>query len=567
MCALWSIVSSIPFSFVLLCLCLRITYRYIVYHKYVYGSVREWIGSKLVKFGYIKHMYETEILKYYKSACAKNRHTWMSEFTLHTTIPDTGLTYTQCETIINQYVQSTTHCIQGKHFSGTIYPDTSIVNTDWIKPEPNDNEYQQLQKLYAKIFVHANLWNVLHTDEFPATSAINYQLTAMVSDLFGGVPDQCMGLVTSGGTQSIMTAARAYRNYGVTRGTNSCDCVIIAPQTIHASLMKAADAYNFKLILVPTDIHGQVNVTELEHIVAYHRSQLCALFCSYPSYPYGTRDDYSTFIRLARQYNVGLHIDCCLGGFICNFEPLAPKFLNIEGVTSISVDTHKNGLAPKGSSLLLCKNLYEHNLVYYAIHTTIDWPGGLYGTPKDDGSQSCVPAFCALITLLFLGKSRYAEIAANVKCVCDDLATWMAQHKGIEVIGGPSINVIAFKIHNKPGANYALCDKLKEQGFVLSAVGEGCVHICVTERFANNDIIKFKQIFETCYNEVITCDTLDSHARLYCSLDSMLVPKASELRVSKFLENYFLGRLGVRDSIRYHFLANINPVYENGKCD
>jgi sphinganine-1-phosphate aldolase len=53
----------------------------------------------------------------------------------------------------------------------------------------------------------------------------------------------------------------------------------------------------------------------------------------------------------------GLHVDSCLGGFLVPFMekagyplPYVTDF-RLKGVTSISVDTHKYGFAPKGSSV------------------------------------------------------------------------------------------------------------------------------------------------------------------------------------------------------------------------
>ena len=48
------------------------------------------------------------------------------------------------------------------------------------------------------------------------------------------------------------------------------------------------------------------------------------------------------------------------------------------GVTSLSADTHKNGLAPKGSSVLITKNIESRNLAYYSIYSVPEWNGGVY---------------------------------------------------------------------------------------------------------------------------------------------------------------------------------------------
>ncbi len=590
-----SILYVVPF--ILLIYFMKKGSQYWQYSRFTRHSTREKIGTSMLKIKPIKKEYEKEIVKYYDGICNKNMTKWKPYGPLFTQIPENGLSYEECDAIISKYTQLTLENIKDKQFSGTIYPLNTEVNTSWIHKDEGDDIYQQLQKLYAKIFINANLWNSLHDGEFPATSVINYQLVAMVSDLFGGKLNQTMGIVTTGGTQSIMTAARAYCNYGVLKkNLDPCNCVIIAPQTVHSSLMKAADAYKFQLVLLPVDKNGFINDNLLENVVNYYGQQVVAIFCSYPSYPYGTRDHYSSFARITKKYQVGLHIDCCLGGFVLNFEnnlnqlvtrqPLeglrenslrlgkmerdcliTHPLLAIEGVTSVSADTHKNGLAPKGSSVLMCNDIYGQNLMYYSIYTTIDWPGGLYGTPKDEGSQSCIEAFCALITLLMIGRIRYEQIATKIRKTCTDLSSYLGQFKDIEVLGGPTLNVVAFKFkdHYKKGSTYKLGDLLKEKGFVLNSLLDDKIHLCITSRFAldETNLNKFKEAFQECYDQVIASQNqdIDGHARLYCSVDAMLVPQKTELSIGKYLENYFLGRLGVRDSIRYHFLSIINPFY------
>lgn len=50
--------------------------------------------------------------------------------------------------------------------------------------------------------------------------------------------------------------------------------------------------------------------------------------------------------QLAVRYNIPLHVDACLGGFLIVFMdkagfPLPPFDFRLKGVTSISADTHK----------------------------------------------------------------------------------------------------------------------------------------------------------------------------------------------------------------------------------
>lgn len=67
---------------------------------------------------------------------------------------------------------------------------------------------------------------------------------------------------------------------------------------------------------------------------------------SAPNYPYGTIDDIEAIAKLGKKYNIPVHVDACLGGFLIIFMKRAGYYIrkydfSIDGVTSISVDTHK----------------------------------------------------------------------------------------------------------------------------------------------------------------------------------------------------------------------------------
>ena len=63
------------------------------------------------------------------------------------------------------------------------------------------------------------------------------------------------------------------------------------------------------------------------------------------------------------RYDVGLHVDACLGGFLIPFMedagfPLPPFDFRLPGVTAISIDTHKYGYTYKGSSVVLYRSVF-----------------------------------------------------------------------------------------------------------------------------------------------------------------------------------------------------------------
>ena len=57
-------------------------------------------------------------------------------------------------------------------------------------------------------------------------------------------------------------------------------------------------------------------------------------------------DDIVAIAALGLQYNIPVHVDACLGGFVIVFMreagyQLPPFDFSLRGVTSISADTHK----------------------------------------------------------------------------------------------------------------------------------------------------------------------------------------------------------------------------------
>ena len=107
-----------------------------------------------------------------------------------------------------------------------------------------------------------------------------------------------------------------------------------------------------------------------------------------------------------------LHVDACLGGFVLPFlrrlgashlgEPIPAFDFSIDGVTSMSVDTHKYGQAHKGTSVVLYRGASLRHAQFTAV---TDWSGGLYVSPGIAGSR------CATALFARLGKAGRQSVA------------------------------------------------------------------------------------------------------------------------------------------------------------
>ena len=88
-------------------------------------------------------------------------------------------------------------------------------------------------------------------------------------------------------------------------------------------------------------------------------------------------------MQVKRRYNLLLHVDACLGGFVLPFarklgHPIPPFDSGVKGVTSMSVDTHKFGMVHKGTSVVL---YHSKQLRQYQYTKITEWTGGLYISP------------------------------------------------------------------------------------------------------------------------------------------------------------------------------------------
>jgi sphinganine-1-phosphate aldolase len=92
---------------------------------------------------------------------------------------------------------------------------------------------------------------------------------------------------------------------------------MIAGITAHAAVDKACDLLKIKLIKVATDpITCRVNVSAIRKAIS---PNTIMMYGSAPNYPNGAIDNIEEMSKLAVKYRIGLHVDCCLGGFVLPF--------------------------------------------------------------------------------------------------------------------------------------------------------------------------------------------------------------------------------------------------------
>ncbi|KAJ8920412.1 hypothetical protein NQ315_005278 [Exocentrus adspersus] len=336
---------------------------------------------------------------------------------------------------------------------------------------------QDLIDMVSEVYSKTSYTNPLHPDLFPGLCKMEAEVVRIAADLFNGNEEAC-GTMTSGGTESILMACKAYRDYArEVKGIKRPE--IVVPTTIHSAFDKAAQYLKLRVKSVKVDPNTcQVDVKGVRRAISSNTIMIAG---SAPNFPYGTMDDISALSELGVKYNIPVHVDSCLGGFLtCFMEdagyPVPTCDFRLPGVTSISADTHKYGFTPKGSSVILYRNVkYRHH--QYTV--TTDWPGGVYGSPTVSGSRAGGNIAVCWATLLNFGREGYVSATRDIIHTAKYIEKGLRRMKGIFIFGQPVTSVIAL------GSNdfqiYRLSSALKEKGWNLNVLQfPSGIHLCVT---------------------------------------------------------------------------------------
>jgi sphinganine-1-phosphate aldolase len=323
-----------------------------------------------------------------------------------------------------------------------------------------------------RLFAHAN---VLQRDMYPSATKLEAEIVAMTRSMLHG-DDRVAGVVTFGGTESLIDPMLAYREHArKERGVTEPEAII--PVTAHVALLKAGHLLGIKVLKAPLGDDYRVDV---EWVRAHVNANTIAIVGSAPNYGHGVIDPIDELGQIALEHGIGLHVDGCLGGFILPWGErlgyaIPPFDFRVPGVTSISADTHKYGYALKGTSVLLYRDadLRRHQYFNYP-----DWPGGIYFSPGLSGSRSGGLVAATWAAMVSLGEEGYLEIARKIFATAATIKAGVESIPELQVIGEPTF-LVAFRARELN--IYHVNDHLVSRGWRLNALHlPPALHFCVT---------------------------------------------------------------------------------------
>ena len=332
--------------------------------------------------------------------------------------------------------------------------------------------------------------NPLHGDVFKSVVRMESEVVAMAASILGAPPGskvKVVGNVTSGGTESILMACKAARDFAKeTRGVTEPEIVFAV--SAHAAFDKAASYFGLRVRRMPVDADLCVDLSAVRRAV---NRNTVLLVGSAPGFPHGVLDPIEGLAEIARKHRIPLHVDACLGGFCLPFvRRLAagrglPRFdFSVDGVTSMSADMHKYGLAHKGVSVVLYS---DRALRRCQFSCTTEWTGGLYISPTIAGSRPGGLSACAWASMVSLGEAGFLRITDKLMETTRAFISAIERTDGVRVLGKPCMTVVALASADglRPNDIYAINDVLLSRGWHLNALQRPpAVHIAVTLQHA-----------------------------------------------------------------------------------
>ena len=327
----------------------------------------------------------------------------------------------------------------------------------------SDEHHDFLKKAHNMFFSE----NALNPMAFKSLRRFEHETIRMCSDLFHG-DDETVGLVTSGGTESLIMAIKAYRDRARKLKPWILKPEMIVPESAHSAIDKGAYYFDVKIRHAPVGPDFRVDLKAVKKLI--NRNTIL-IVGSAPQYPQGVVDPIAQLGELALKHNLPLHVDACIGGFVLPFiEKLgypAPVFdFRIPGVTSISADIHKYGYAAKGASALLYRNMsyMKHQFFIYT-----EWKGGgIYASPSIPGTRPGGPIAAAWATLMKLGENGYLELTQKILDTRDYFIKELGKIPELKLLAYPDSTLVCFTSQDAKVGVYAVADQLQAKGWNIT---------------------------------------------------------------------------------------------------
>jgi sphinganine-1-phosphate aldolase len=343
-----------------------------------------------------------------------------------------------------------------------------------------DAHHAFLEKAHNLYFAE----NALNPMAFGSLRRMEAEVVRMTASMLNGGPET-VGTMTSGGTESVLMSVKTARDRARSKNKRITKPNLVVPETIHVAFDKAASYFGLEIRYARVRGDMRCDVRDLESLIDANTVLVAA---SAPQYPHGVIDPIEEIARIAVRKKVPFHVDACVGGFVLPWlERLGQSIplwdFRVPGVTSISADIHKYGLAPKGASTITYRDM---SYLKHQFFVSTDWPGGIYASPTMPGTRPGSAIAAAWGAMMALGEDGYQHHASEAMKAARALIEGLSAIEGIEIVARPDAPIVAYKTSDRSGIDvFALADQLEDRDWSIDRMqSPNCIHLTVTSNHA-----------------------------------------------------------------------------------
>jgi tyrosine decarboxylase/aspartate 1-decarboxylase len=322
---------------------------------------------------------------------------------------------------------------------------------------------------------------------FQGTRELEGRLMQMLGELLHN--KSVAGYICSGGTEANIQGVRAARNI-MRRKKGISEPNIVIPESAHFSFEKIGDILGVEIRRARLDEDYRVDTAHVESLVDSNTISVVGIA---GTTELGQIDPIVELSRLVEEKDIELHVDAAFGGLVIPFmdEPY-PFDFQLDGVSSITIDPHKMGMAtiPSGG-ILFRDESYLHALEVETPYLTTKTQFTLTGTRPGTGVAS---AFAVLHTLGFEGMKEIVEkCLENTNLLVDEM-----RNLGFEPVIEPIMNVVSFETDKAE----RIKDELMKRKWVISTIRRPrairfVIMPHVTEEVIVNFLAEFRRVISS----------------------------------------------------------------------
>lgn len=328
------------------------------------------------------------------------------------------------------------------------YDSGRILGSMCTKPDP-------LALDAYKMFIETNLGDA---GLFKGTSMMEKEIIQLLGNMLH--LDNPAGHIVTGGTEANLMAMTAAKYLFQEDNDNVPE--LLLPKTAHFSFKKACSMLSLKAVELPLENY-KIDVDRVEDYITDNTMAILAIA---GTTELGLVDDINEISKIAKSNHIYLHVDAALGGFIIPFlnyknnEQINFDF-KCKGVSSITLDPHKMGLAPvPAGGIIFRHKKYLDKLAVNTPYLTKDKQTTIVGT------RTGASAAATWTLLNYYGMEGYTEIVNESMDLTSYTYNQLNKMKNIEVVCKPELNVLTFTVSDED--TYSIKNKLHNLGWMVS---------------------------------------------------------------------------------------------------